>query len=293
MKKRVYILPCALAVLVLALAILFICQALLADKLLPFVAHGGRFHKITKTIFGIPHYYFMVLIGAIVACLLAFWRRKQYDLSIVHTIILMVLLSVQAFVGSKLLFALENGFVFDGLSLFGGVFMTVAFVPIVAIILKKEIAKLFDFIAPMGMTLIASVRMGCFMDGCCGAPLRYIGPKAFILPVQLFEVILDLSVLAVLLYLEQNKLTWGEKDKKINLYNGTLALVILASYGTYRFILEFWRATPKNLLGMSNGQVYSLICLALSIIIFLNRKQKHDRALKKQMFHDKKHTKRH
>jgi len=285
MKKRIYLLPCALAALVLAMAILFICQALFAEKLLPFIAHGGKFHKTTQTILGIQHYYFMLLIGAIVACLLAFWRRKQYNLSLVQTIVLMVLLPIQAVIGSMLLFALENDFEFGGLSLFGGVFMTIAFVPIVARLLKKPTIHVYDFIAPMGMTLIAFARMGCFVGGCCGAKLHYIGVKAFVLPIQLIEVICDLATLAFLLYLEQNKFTWDQEKKKFNLYNGALALIILASYGTYRFVLEFWRDTPKDWLGMSNGQVYALICLIISILILFERKKKRDLALQKSQRH--------
>lgn len=282
MKKRIYLVPLAVSAFVLCMAVLFICQAFFADKLLPFVGYGGVFNKTTNGILWIPHYWFMLIVGAIIACLLAFWRRQQYELNVWQTITVMIFLPVEAVLGSKLLFAFENGFNFSGMSLFGGVFMTVATVPLLAIVLKKPIARMYDFIAPMGMSLIAFVRMGCFMDGCCGAAPGYVGDKYFVLPIQLFEVVLDFGVLAVLLYLEQHKLTFGEKAQKINLYNGALALVILTSYGAYRFILEFWRDTAKVHLGMSLGQVYGLIIFLFGVSILIYRKFRYDEAIEKQ-----------
>ena len=282
MKKRVYLVPCAVALLTLGMAIFYICQAFFAKSLLPFVGYGGVFNKTTEGILWIPHYWFMLSVGAVIACLLAFWRRQLYELNVWQTIAVMIFLPVEAVVGSKLLFALENGFIFSGMSLFGGVFMTVVVVPLFAKVLRKPIARMYDFIAPMGITLIAFVRMGCFMDGCCGAAPGYVGDTYFVLPIQLFEVVLDFGVLAVLLYLEQHKLTFGENAKKINFYNGTLALVILTSYGAYRFILEFWRNTPKVHLGMSIGQIYALIILAFGASLLYYRKYVCDEAIEKQ-----------
>ncbi len=294
MKKKIFILPLVLALLVLTLVIILVWRAIFVQEAWLFVGDDGRYQNICGDILGLTHSWFVLLIGAVCAVVMAAVRRKQYGLTIAQTIIFSVMLAIQAVVGAKVLFGIErvmggNEFNMSGLSLFGGVFFTLMFTPIMARIFKKDTAMLFDFVAPLGMILIASARMGCFFAHCCGAKAQMINGRPFYWPVQLFEVILDLSVLAVLLYWEQNKLNWAEKNRKVNAYNGILALTILACYGTYRFMLEFLRDTPKDWLGMSNGQVYSLICLGVSIWLFVLHMQNHAFALKKVEENKKRH----
>ena len=293
MKKRIYLLPFVLAMFALAMAILLICQAFFAETLLPFVAHGGLYNKIFSSVLGIPHHYFIMLLGALASIAIAFLRREKYDLSVLQTAIFSIVFPFWAWIGTKILFGFEKVIVqksflaFDpsGQSLYGGIIFTAIYVVIMSRCLKKKKAMLFDFVAPLGMIVVTGARLGCFFAHCCGAPLRYIDSKPFYLPVQLFEVVLDLLLLAFLLYLEQNKLTWGEKEKKGSVWNGNQALIIMVCYGTYRFLLEYLRGNPRFWLNMSLPQYYSLICIAIGVWGLLRRREQYLLDLEKSQRH--------
>lgn len=293
MKKRIYLLPCALAMLVLAMAILFICQALFASELLPFVAHGGLYNRIFNSILGIPHHYFIMLFGAVASIITAFLRCKKYGLSVLQTVIFSMVFPFWAWGGTKFLFGFErvivqksfSAFNPSGQSLYGGIVFAAIYVVIMSLYLKKKKAMLFDFVAPLGMIVVTGARLGCFFSHCCGAPLRYVGDKVFYLPVQLIEVVLDLLLLALLLYVEQNKLTWGEKEKKESIWNGNQALIVMVCYGAYRFVLEFFRDNPRFWLNMSLPQYYSLICIAIGIWGLFQRREQYLLALERRQRH--------
>ncbi|MBQ9099442.1 MAG: prolipoprotein diacylglyceryl transferase [Clostridia bacterium] len=297
MKKRIYVLPCVLAGVMLMLAVLLICQALFAKTMLPFVGHGGRYNKLFKSLLGIPHHYFVMLLGAIISVAVAFLRRKKYGLNVWQTALFGIVFPFWAWIGTKCLFGFEkvivqkNFLAFDpsGQSLYGGIIFAALYVVVMSFCFKKSKVMLFDFVAPLGMIVVTGARLACFFSGCCGAPLRYVGVRAFYLPVQLFEVVLDLLLLAFLLYLEQNKLTWGQENEKGSAWNGNQALIIMVCYGTYRFILEFLRDNPRFWLNMSLPQYYSIICVAIGTIVLFKRKQAHDWMLEKQKRHAQKH----
>jgi prolipoprotein diacylglyceryltransferase len=279
MKRKIFIIPLSLMLIVLTYTVYIIAVALSCETPTNIVGFGGLYPYAFKNIFGIPPYWFAIFTGVIITVFLAAVRRKQYGFTVLQTVILAIFFAIQTIMGTKLLFGLERvisgqSFSLNGLSLFGGYYSTIILTPIIAKILKKRSALIFDFVAPLGMTIISAARLGCYFARCCGAEIRIINGRPFYIPIQLFEVILDLSVLAFILYIEQNKLTWEDKTNTENFYNGSLALFILTAYGTYRFILEIWRDTPKVHLGMSTGQVFALICLIISATILIMRKRK-------------------
>lgn|GEM_PF-5768699 len=300
MKKIVYILPCVLAILVLGFTVLMIVQTLVVENPLPFVGYGGRYAVQRASILGISHSWFMMLLGALITVLLAVVRRKQYGVRFALLLAIAIILPVQAVLGSKLLYGIERvigqgDFNMSGLSLFGGVYLTLLFVPLVARIFKIKAAQLFDFVAPLGMVLIASSRFGCFFAHCCAGGLQMINGKPFYLPVPLIEIFFDLAILAVLLYLEQSKLSWGQADEKaskLNPYHGILALLILLSYGVIRFTLEFFRERTAVFAGMSFGHIHSLICIAIGVWALLRRREQYQRALEKSQRHSKQNSRR-
>lgn len=296
MKKRIYLLPCVLAVFVLAFAVLMIVQTLAVEEPLPFVGYGGRYQKQNVDILGLSHSWFMMLIGAIITVVVAICRREKYGVSPCVMIAIAILLPIQALLGCKLMYGIErvigkgsfSEFNMSGLSLFGGVYLTLLFVPLIAHIFKMKSIQLFDFIAPLGMILIASARFGCFFAHCCAGGLKMINGKPFYLPVPLIEIFFDLTILAVLLYLEGAKLSWNKSDRKasiLNPYHGVLALLILLSYGTIRFALEFFREREMIFGGMSFGHIHSLICIAIGIWGLFQRREQYLLALERRQRH--------
>ena len=171
-----------------------------------------------------------------------------------------------------------SAFDMSGQSLYGTLFTTFLLSPVAAFLLKKKVRLIYDYMAPFWLILLIFCRMGCFTDGCCGADLIFISDeKPLYLPVQLFEMILDLILLSLLFYIEDYKLTWNKKETtnpKPNLYNGSMFFVMLVCYGFYRFILEWPRNNPVMFLGMTFGQIYSLVFLIIGSFILIHFYQK-------------------
>ena len=296
MKKTAYIIPCVVAILVLAFAILMIVQTLAVENPLPFVGYGGRYQKQNADILGLSHSWFAMLLGSILAIIVAVCRREKCGVPIRVMIVVAALLPIEALLGCKLLYGIERAigkgsfseFNMSGLSLFGGIYLTLLFVPLMARVFKMKSAQFFDFTAPLGMILIASSRLGCFFAHCCAGELKMVNGKPFYLPVPLIEIFFDLAILAVLLYLEQSKLSWDTSNTKagrLNPYHGILALLILLSYGTIRFTLEFFREREMILWRLSFGHIHSLICIAIGVWGVFRRREQYLTAFKRSQRH--------
>ena len=113
---------------------------------------------------------------------------------------------------------------------------------------------MYDYFTPFGLILLACVRTGCFLNGCCGAVTLWIGSTPIILPVQLMEVVLDLLILELCFWIE-----------KKYMFQGWMYPAFMLSYGVCRFLLEFLRKTPKDFLSLSHGQIFSLIAIAIAL----------------------------
>jgi phosphatidylglycerol---prolipoprotein diacylglyceryl transferase len=168
---------------------------------------------------------------------------------------------------------------------------------------KLPLVKLLDVCAPGAALGLAIGRIGCFMAGCCWGDLclppmqpihldpateyqvrtipflspRFMGVRfpikspAFaqhtklglleptslrslpVHPVQLYE-----SAFAFLMAI------WLHRRKP--LFQGEIAIRLLAGYSVGRFVLEFFRADNQPIyLGMTISQVTSLLLLAIAI----------------------------
>lgn len=82
-----------------------------------------------------------------------------------------------------------------------------------------------------------------------------VGSFSFQWPAQLMEGFGDMMILAILLRLEQ------QEDKR-----GWLYPVFLMSYGTMRFFVEFVRTSPKNIMGLSEGQWLALLAVTIGLV---------------------------
>ena len=296
MKRDMYRMPRYLAVVPLIIAVFFIVSALAVNDPASFVGYGGKFAKPVAKLLGLSYYWFFLVLGIIVTIWCAILRREKYGFGIAISIVFPVLFFLQALLGAKLLFAVEkmitagsfSAFNMSGQSLYGTLFTTFLLAPLAALLFRKKTLQIYDYMAPFWLILLIFCRMGCFTDGCCGADLIHIGGKPLYLPVQLFEMTLDLVLLAVLFYFEENKLTWhkltGKKDKP-NLYNGSLFFLMLVCYGVYRFILEWPRSNPVMFLGMTFGQIYSLIAIVIGLAVLYSRWKQYSLALQKSQRH--------
>lgn len=168
----------------------------------------------------------------------------------------------------------EKGFhLGDGITFLGGMIGgTVVYLVVWMIFRKKVTGSLYDImpVIPCMITVgHAFGRIGCFFAGCCyGKPTDSIFgvqfPGAYfeklgkVHPTQLYE--------AAFLFVLFGVLTWLLLKKKF-LYTMT---VYLASYGVFRFLIEYLRDDDRGQLGkfLSPSQTMSLVFIALAVLAF-------------------------
>ena len=219
-------------------------------------------------IFGtsISTYWLMFFIGLVGMAVICWKRTKFYRFSgsgataVVKgkSVIFTLLLAMFGLLGTKLLYiienlqeTLENGITLGGQSFFGALFLVPIAVSLYGRVLGLKPLEATDYCAPPVIFILMCMRLGCFMNGCCGGIM--IG--TFQVPVQLIEAIGDACIFSFLLYYEDVK-----KRK------GILYPFLMGTYGILRFFLEFLRDTPKDLLFISRGQLFSILALLIAVI---------------------------
>lgn len=212
----------------------------------------------------------MLCVGIIAMCIITIMRRKTYQMPIWKAIVFSLALTVVGVLGCKLLYIAENfdivreqGLTFGGFSFYGAVFL----IPLCFLALGKLFGlrpwQAVDCCAPGVAIMISLMRIGCFLDKCCGAyPIEMFGQQV-VLPVQLFEAAFDFVLLMVLWYLEDSKKA-----------QGLLFPIFMVSYGVFRFAIEFMRDTPKDWLSLSHGQWFSMIAVAIGIVLIVVKSQR-------------------
>lgn len=268
MKKRAKIRPLWFALFFGALSVVFIMEALSAkglDYFLPFVGWGGTFKYTNLRLMGLPIYYVTILVGLAIAVALCLLRRKREGMPTLTAVLFPIAVLAVCLVGGKLLYILENldsvlknGVGLDGFSLFGAIFLTVIAAFLLGGFKQSRVAYLLDHAIYIELILLAAVRTGCFLNGCCGAPVSWHGSNPVIIPVQLIEVFFDLIIFDICLKIRDSK---GP--------DGRMFPVFLIGYALVRFILEFMRKNPKTLLFLTNGQLFSLIGILLGVVLYL------------------------
>ena len=210
-------------------------------------------------------YTIMLCVGVIAMCVITVMRRKKYGMSIWKAIAFSLVLTVIGVLGCKVLFITENfetvkeqGLTFGGFSFFGAVFL----IPICFLALAKPFGLLawqaVDCCAPGVAIMISLMRIGCFIDGCCGAyPIEMFGQQV-VLPVQLFEAAFDFVLLMLL---------WHVEDT--NKAQGYLYTIFMIAYSVMRFGIEFLRDTPKDWLYLSHGQWFCVAAIVFSVTYIL------------------------
>ncbi len=127
--------------------------------------------------------------------------------------------------------------------------------------LKLTVRTGNDIAAPAALGMAVG-RIGCLMSGCCygiEAP-RFLGidfgDGLYRWPTQIYEMIFDLGMFAVFLYLKKTR----------ELRPGILFRYLLNAYFIFRFFIEFIRVTDAPVWGIS---LYQILCVAC--LLFVNR----------------------
>jgi phosphatidylglycerol:prolipoprotein diacylglycerol transferase len=255
--------------------LVFLVEALITPSLnyvLPFVSYGGTF-RYAHVVLGpvkISMYWLMHgvgILGMIYTCL---HRAEKFQLGKAAAVITAVLLAVFGFVGAKLLYLIENwdyvmeyGLSLGGVSFFGTVFFMPLVIPLMALVFHKKPSAFLDYCTPAGIVMLTSIRTGCFFRGCCNGVTLWALNRPITLPSQLVECTLDVFLLDMILRLEA-------KGK----YQGKLYAAFMGGYGLLRFLVECMRDTSKNLLHLSHGQWFSVVCVLIGTVVLLGHRSR-------------------
>lgn len=205
-------------------------------------------------------YWTIFLLGIIGMLVINSFRNRKFGLKLYLSWILTVLVVLVSVLGAKILFYMENpmalmnrGVRLGGVSFFGAIFCVPLVMYLICRTVKLPYGAVMDFLSPSLMLVLAVLRIGCFVNGCCGGiSLMFAGVYVSQFPTQLTECVCDLLILAGLLFYEH----FWEKE-------GRLYYFIMLYYGIVRFFLEFVRDTPKDWLFMSHGQWFSILSVCI------------------------------
>lgn len=199
---------------------------------------------------------------------------NQKDLTFNAEILIIMLLSFGV-IGAKLMFILKNpdkshlltsgtGFSSQG-ALLGAVLASFIF----TYLNKISLHRILDTAAPAAILAYAIARMGCFLSGddCYGVATDLPWAMSFpngiaptedhVHPLPLYEILYSAIIFLILT---------GRNKSKTKPYESFFLL--LAMWGSFRFLIEFISANEKILLGMSGSQVGALLMLISAGIYF-------------------------
>ena len=155
-----------------------------------------------------------------------------------------------------------------GFAIFGAILGAMLGVWIYCRIRRVSFAPLGDMMAP-GIILAQAIgRVGCTINGCCyGAPsylpwsVTWTHPNSYaplgiaVQPTQIYELLWDLLVFAILWWLLRRRLK----------QSGTLFAAYLVLYSIGSFLIRFLRADVRAFAGIFNeGQVISLLVFIIA-----------------------------
>lgn len=210
----------------------------------------------------ISTYWLMLSVGAVGMWFCLRRRRVRFSLSIWQCVYFTILLTVIGFAGAKLLFilenfrsTLENGISLGGLSFFGSVFLIPLLMPLIGRLFGLQRSQTMDICGPCVAIMIGCMRVGCFLQGCCGGWELCMGSFCFTWPTQMLESVGDFAIMAWLLQ-------WEDSGKG----KGKLYPILMVGYSTMRFFIEFLRETRKDWLHLSRGQWFSLAAVFVGVL---------------------------
>lgn len=200
-------------------------------------------------------------LGALAMCVSMILRKKQFpDVAFWKMIVLNVWLTVTGVLGTMILAYIELG-TFGGTSFYGAVFL----VPILitpAMLMKIRYRDILNLCAPAECAMLVVMRFDCIDKGCCFG--KYLPELEFQFPSQIAEMVVGVSIMAVLIWMLA-------KNRDAQLYPWYMIL-----YGACRAVLQCFRYGGTNpwVLGLSPGHLWSLLSVIIGIAWLVLTKKK-------------------
>ncbi|GMV36747.1 MAG: prolipoprotein diacylglyceryl transferase [Fimbriimonadales bacterium] len=240
-------------------------------------------YPILFEVFGVPvrSYGLMLVLGFILAIVLAWRRGPKYGADLDTILDLGVVLLVAGVIGARIGWVVQEWSSYrddpisvlyiwqGGLTYFGGLAAGVLAGIWYARRRKISFWRWADLCAPSIALGYAITRIGCFLNGCCyGSPTDLpwactfrtangLTPPSH--PSQLYATVSNLIIVGVLLW-------WDRKDGK----QGQIFWGFLLLHGLYRFLYEFTRAgtTSTYLIQdlLTDAQAVALVVILIGAI---------------------------
>lgn len=220
----------------------------------------------------IPSYSFFVFLGLIVGLLVYFYESRRKKSLNDNGIFVAVGALVGGVLGAKILeFIINYKFVFENINNIGALLSGRTIVGgliggTIGVILTKKFLgikeKRGNLFAPAIAIGVAIGRLGCFFRGCCYGKATTLpwgvdfGDHISRHPTQIYE---SLFMLFMFIYLERIK------DRE-DIRPGQLFKLLMVSYFTFRFLVEFIRVEPVIFAGLTVFQIISI-----GVILYLVR----------------------
>jgi phosphatidylglycerol:prolipoprotein diacylglycerol transferase len=236
----------------------------------------------------VPAYPFMLSLAFIIGTLIAVAICKKQHISIYKIFGLIISIQISAFLGSRLLFVINNYSQFEthlleafslrpgGFAFTGGLFLSI----FAAIIYIKSTNlpswKISDCVVPSLAVGIFLTKIGCFLGGCCFGietssfpgvrfPVDSLAAQQFgvrhpVHPTQLYEAFSGLIILAVVIL-------FVRKHKK---FKGQLFLAFMILYLIVRTLNEALRgdAVHNYIFNLSQTQFLNIILIFFAVVVY-------------------------
>ena len=207
-------------------------------------------------------------IGAILMCIPIAIQMKWYRMALWKITVVSVSIVITGFLGSELLFFLENGS-WGGKSFFGAIFLSPLTFLFVSKFIRIPYLESLDLCATAGCLILALLKVQCMIEGCCQGIILFMDSDYVYVrfPSQVVEFVVALLLVVVLLILSRNQKNRGR------IYPITLVL-----YGGARFVLNFlrddWDRAHNMNLPIPIGNIWSIIAITIGIVWLIIAKKR-------------------
>ena len=224
------------------------------NDLLKFCYEQGWSDKIYSSI---------VIIAFIAQMVFLIFYRKKYNISLLKSIIVVLIVYPLSYFWMLVLAWVENGFQNWGANNIVRVYVYAPLICILAAkVLKLPSSKIIDYVAPSMALQQVIGHSVCPFPGCCqGYPCSWgiwnPASNTRLFPNQWLECLVALAIVLYLLHL-------AKKEKYTG--SGRVYATFLVTFGGTRFFLEFLRDNDKLFVGISNLAFHALFMFAVGAI---------------------------
>jgi phosphatidylglycerol:prolipoprotein diacylglycerol transferase len=241
----------------------------------------------------IPTYGFLMAIGFLMAFNLVIKKAEIREININKLANLLFIILLFSILGSRFVYVALRWEIFSrnpldifklwkgGMVFYGGLIAALTASLLYCRIASLPIGEIADMMAPSLALGHVFGRLGCFAYGCCyghettfctGVHFPFDSAGVYRHPTQIYEAIAEFLIFLFLTFLYKHWIhpLTGVRGKGYR--DGSLLLVYVVLYSTFRFFNEFFRGDNRGgqwLFGLSVSQNGALFLILVSVIMFL------------------------